>query len=296
MKKTIQIIGVPVDLGQSHRGVDMGPGALRYAGLSTRLSSLGYEISDIGTIPVPVRDELTKERHQHYLPSIRKVCEEVYRAGRLAVEQGLIPLFIGGDHSLAIGSIGGITHHEPAGVIWFDAHGDFNTPGTTSTGNIHGMALAVLLGDGYPELVDVGRKGPKLNAADVVMIGVRELDQKERLRLRKSGITVFTMRDIDERGMSAIAHETLARLAHHERLHVSLDVDGLDPIQVPGVGTTSPGGVTYREAQLLMEIIADTRRLASMEIVEINPILDYRNQSAQIAVELAASLFGKSIL
>jgi arginase len=296
MKKTIRIIGVPIDLGQSHRGVDMGPGALRYAGLSARLSRLGYEISDSGTIAVPVRDELTNERHEHYLHSICKVCEEVYHAGRLAVEQGVIPVFLGGDHSLAVGSIGGITHHEPAGVIWFDAHGDFNTPNTTETGNIHGMALAALLGDGYPELVDVGRKGPKLNAADVVMIGVRELDQKERLRLRKSGITIYTMRDIDERGMSAIAHEAMAKLAYHARLHVSLDMDGLDPIQVPGVGTTSPGGVTYREAQLLMEIIADTKRLASMEIVEINPILDHQNHSAQIAVELAASLFGKSIL
>jgi arginase len=294
--QSIRIIGVPVDLGQEQRGVDLGPGALRYAGISERLSGLGYRVEDTGNIEVPVRDVLTAERDQHYLPSIRRVCEAVYQAGRRAVEEGFIPVFMGGDHSMALGSIGGVTHHEPAGVIWVDAHGDFNTPQTSPTGNIHGMVLAALLGQGFVELVQVGRQGPKLQVADVVMIGIRELDPQERLRLRDSGITAYTMRDVDERGMGCVAREALERLEHLPRLHVSLDLDGLDPMEVPGVGTTSPGGLTYREAQLLMEIIADSRRLSSLDIVEINPILDHRNQTAKIAVELAASLFGKSIL
>jgi arginase len=294
--QSIRIIGVPVDLGQEQRGVDLGPGALRYAGISDRLAGLGYRVEDIGNIEVPVRDVLTGEREQHYLPSIRRVCEAVYQAGRRAVEEGFIPVFMGGDHSMALGSIGGVTHHEPAGVIWIDAHGDFNTPQTSPSGNIHGMVLAALLGQGFVELVQVGRQGPKLQVSDVVMIGIRELDPQERLRLRESGITAYTMRDVDERGMGSVAREALERLEHLPRLHVSLDLDGLDPMEVPGVGTTSPGGLTYREAQLLMEIIADSRRLASLDIVEINPILDHRNQTAKIAVELAASLFGKSIL
>jgi len=294
--QSIRIIGVPVDLGQEQRGVDLGPGALRYAGISERLSGLGYRVEDTGNIEVPVRDVLTGEREQHYLPSIRRVCEAVYQAGRRAVEERFIPVFMGGDHSMALGSIGGVTHHEPAGVIWVDAHGDFNTPQTSPTGNIHGMVLAALMGQGFVELVQVGRQGPKLQVADVVMIGIRELDPQERLRLRESGITAYTMRDVDERGMGCVAREALERLKHLPRLHVSLDLDGLDPMEVPGVGTTSPGGLTYREAQLLMEIIADSRRLVSLDIVEINPILDHRNQTAKIAVELAASLFGKSIL
>jgi len=296
MKKTIQIIGVPIDLGQSQRGVDLGPGALRYAELAARLTRVGYEVYDIGNISVPVRDSLTEERQVKYLPSIRKVCESVYHAAREAVEAGAIPVFIGGDHSMSIGTIGGVSHLEPVGVIWIDAHGDFNTPESTISGNIHGMSLAALLGDGHADLVNLGRPGAKISAKDVVMIGVRELDPMERKRLQESGVTVFTMRDIDERGMSAIIRETLEKLQHRSRLHISLDMDGLDPQVVPGVGTTSPGGITYREAQLLMEVIADTGRLASLDIVEINPILDHRNETARIAVELAASLFGKRIL
>jgi len=294
--RSIRIIGVPVDLGQAQRGVDLGPGALRYAGISERLGGLGYQVQDTGNIEVPVRDVLVGERELHYLPSIQRVCEAVYQAGRRAVEEGCLPIFMGGDHSIALGSIGGVTHHEPAGVIWIDAHGDFNTPQTSPSGNIHGMVLAALTGQGFPELVQVGRPGPKLQVADVVMIGIRELDPQERVRLRESGITIYTMRDVDERGMGCVAREALERLAHLTRLHVSLDLDSLDPLEVPGVGTSSPGGLTYREAQLLMEIIADSRRLASLDIVEINPILDHRNQTARVAVELAASLFGKSIL
>ena len=181
-------------------------------------------------------------------------------------------------------------------MIYIDAHGDFNTPKTSPSGNIHGMPLAHLCGDGYARLVNLGRKGAKLKGEDLVLIGVRELDPKERLRLKEQGVSVFTMRDIDERGMGTIARQSLDILGHHSRIHVSLDADVLDPLEVPGVGTPSPGGITYREGQLLMEIIADNRRLCALDIVEINPILDNRNHSAVVVAELAASLFGKRIM
>jgi len=296
MSTAIQIIGVPIDLGQTQRGVDMGPGALRYAGLASRLAALGHHVCDTGNITVPIRETLSAERQHHYLSAISRTCRAVYEEGRRAVEEEAVPLFIGGDHSLAIGSIGGVTHSAPAGLIWVDAHADFNTPATTLTGNIHGMTLAALLGAGYPELVEVGRPGPKLTSNDVVMIGIRDLDPEERTRLGESDVTVYTMRDIDERGMGAVIREALERLEHRERLHVSLDMDCLDPQVGPGIGTPSPGGLSYREAQLLMEILADSGRVRALDIVEINPILDRRNQTAAIAVELAASLFGKRIL
>lgn len=296
MERNIQIIGVPIDLGQSQRGVDMGPAAMRYAGLAATLAALGCRVSDSGNIEVPIRETVAEEQRQHYLPSIAGTCQAVYEIVRRAVEEEHIPLLLGGDHTLAIGSIGGSTHSASAGLLWIDAHGDFNTPGSTITGNIHGMTLAVLTGDGYPELVDVGRPGPKLKPEDVVMIGIRDLDPEERGRLRESGITVYTMRDIDERGIGAVTREALARLEQHDRLHVSLDMDAVDPQGAPGVGTPVPGGLTCREAQLLMEIVADSGRCCALDIVEINPILDRHNRTARLAVELAASLFGKRIL
>lgn len=296
MSKVVQIIGVPIDLGQSHRGVDLGPGAMRHAGLSARLEELGYTVHDSGNLPVPVRESLEHERTQRYLPSISKVCEAACDAGRKAVEEGRIPLFLGGDHSISIGTIAGITWQEQAGVLWIDAHGDFNSDESSLSGNIHGMSLAALLGDGYPELVGISRAQTRLQPKDIVVVGVRHLDKGERQRLRDSGLTVYTMRDIDERGMNTIARESLEALKHIKRLHVSMDIDALDPQMAPGAGTLVPGGLTYREAQLLMEIVADSRRLSSMDIVEINPILDIHNQTARMAVELAASAFGKSIL
>jgi arginase len=296
MSRAIRIIGVPMDLGQSQRGVDLGPGAIRYAGLSSRLKKLGYQVDDAGNLNVPVRDSLPGGSERKFLPSIQRICEAAYQAARTAVEEGFIPIFLGGDHSIAIGTIGGVTHREPTGVLWIDAHGDFNTPETSRSGDIHGMPLATLLGKGFPELVAVGRPGAKLAAEDIVLIGVRDLDSEERMRLRQSAITVYTMRDIDERGMGAVTREALDKLAHRQRLHVSLDVDGLDPHEAPGVGTPCSGGLTYREAQLLMEILADSRKVASVDIVEINPILDHANSTARMAVDLAASLFGQSIL
>lgn len=296
MSNTLQIIGVPVDLGQSLRGVNMGPAAIRYAGLAANLAALGYQVIDSGDIEVPLRDTLEEEQLQHYLPSIYRTCQTAYETVRKAVAQEHIPLLLGGDHTLAVGSIGGNTHTAPAGLIWIDAHGDFNIPSTTPTGNIHGMTLALLLGEGYPQLVDVGRPGPKLQPEDVVMIGIRDLDPLERIRLRESGITVYTMRDIDERGIGAVTREALERLEQHNRLHVSLDMDAIDPQVSPGVGTATPGGLSSREAQLLMEIISNSGRCCGLDIVEINPILDHHNQTARLAVALAESLFGKRIL
>ena len=296
MHKKIQIIGVPIDLGQSHRGVDLGPGALRYAGLAARLEKLGYEVYDSGNLPVPVRESVADEREDRYLPSIIKVCQAACEAGQQALQKERIPVFLGGDHSIAIGTVAGVASSEPVGVIWIDAHGDFHTEESSPSKNIHGMPLAILLGHGYPELVAIGGPQATLQPQDVVMIGVRDLDTGERQRLRESGMTVYTMRDIDERGMGTIASETMAKLRHRKRLHVSLDIDSLDPQASPGAGTLVPGGLTYREAQLLMEIIADSRRLGSLDIVEINPILDNRNRTAQTAVSLIASLFGKRIL
>lgn len=296
MKKTIRIIGVPVDLGQNRRGVNMGPSAIRYAGLSSKLKQLGFVLHDSGNLFVPVRDSLSESEQGNFLLSIQQVCQAAYEAAVQAVADDAIPLFLGGDHSLAVGTIGGVTHREPAGVIWIDAHGDANSPQSSPSGSIHGMPVSVLLGEGFPELVNVGRPGAKLEGRDLVMIGIRDLDGEERKWLKKSGIAVYTMRDLDERGMSAIIREALQRLEHCSRLHVSLDMDSLDPNDAPGVGTPSPGGLSYREAQLLMEIIADTGKLTSADVVEINPILDHENRTAKMAVELLTSLFGKSIL
>jgi len=294
--RKVQIIGVPMDLGQDQRGVDLGPGALRYAGLTSRLRRLGLQVDDAGNLPVPVRDALDPGQPERFRNAILQVCETLYRATAQAVADGYIPMILGGDHSLAIGSIGGVTDVAPAGLLWVDAHGDFNTPSTSPSGNIHGMPLATLLGEGEAGLVNVGRTGAKLRGEDVVLLGIRDLDPEEKARIRASGICALTMRDIDERGMGTVMDEALERLSGHKRLHVSLDVDAVDPREAPGVGTPVPGGLSYREAQLVMEMVADTGCLAALDIVEINPILDNRNQTAQLAVALAASLFGQRIL
>lgn len=293
MNQAIRIIGVPIDLGQARRGVNMGPDAIRYAGLAEHLARLGYRVEDTGNIHVPVRDTVSAT---NLVTEIARASEACYTQARQAVADGALPLFLGGDHTIAVGSIGGVTHQGPCGVVWIDAHADFNTPAVSPSGNVHGMSLATLLGEGHSALVNCGRTGPKIGPADVVLVGIRHLDPLEKTRLARSGIACFTMRDIDEKGMSAVARETLARLSHHERLHVSLDMDSLDPPGAPGVGTPVPGGLTYREAHLLMEILADSKRIGAMDIVEINPIVDTSNQTAILAVNLAVSLFGKRIL
>ncbi|MCP4751582.1 MAG: arginase [Proteobacteria bacterium] len=293
MKGPIRIIGVPMDLGQDMRGVNMGPGAIRYAGLAANLRRLGYDIQEKGNIVVPVRDSVDP---LNLLDVIHNVCEDVYRAAKDAVADGCTPVFLGGDHSISIGTIGGVTHRSPVGVLWIDAHGDFNTPEISTSGNVHGMPLAVLIGQGDRKLVHVGRPGPKLAAENVTLIAIRELDSPERDRLRNSGINIFTMRDVDEIGIGGVARKALKKLAHLTRLHVSLDVDSLDPSIAPGVGTPVPGGLTFREAHLLMETISDTGLCTSLDIVEINPLVDQFNQTAKSVVGLAKSLFGKSIL
>jgi arginase len=294
--RIIEVIGIPIDLGQSQRGVDLGPGALRYAGLRRQLRELGFELIERGNLDVPVRDSLPEDRQSNDLQAISAVCTAAYAAARRASELGHKVIFLGGDHSIVIGTVGGVTHSEPVGLIYLDAHGDFNTPETSPSGNIHGMPLATLLGAGLPKLVDIGRPGPKLKPEDVVVIGLRELDAGEKVQLKSSGIQVYTMREIDERGIHAVTREALQRLGSHRRLHVSLDLDVLDPAEAPGVGTAAPGGLSYREAQLVCELIADTGRLTSVDLVEINPILDEHNRTSTLAVALTASLFGKSIL
>jgi arginase len=298
MPSSIRIIGVPMDLGQSRRGVDMGPSALRYAGLSHRLKKLGCTVEDAGNIPVPVRDTLPREDQggMAFLPAVVEACALIYEQGKKAVAESCIPLFVGGDHSIAVGTVGGVTHLAPSGLLWIDAHGDFNTPESSPSGNIHGMPLAALMGLGQPELINLGRPGPKLKPSDVVLIGVRDLDLEERKLLKESRIGIYSMREIDERGIAAVVREALARLRHLPRLHVSLDMDSLDPMDAPGVGTPVAGGISYREAHLLMEILADANCVGSIDVVEINPILDERNHTAEIAAELLASLLGKSIL
>lgn len=286
-----------MDLGQRRRGVDMGPSALRYAGLDTRLRSLGHTVVDNGNLSVPLpENEPPDASRARHLQSVAGVCRDVYDNALACLHQHETAVFLGGDHSISIGTVSAMdAHGGDVGVLWIDAHGDFNTPETTPSGNVHGMALSALLGRGPRELAEIGRPGAKLKPTDVVLLGVRDLDLGERIALRESGVLLLTMQDLDTRGMSAAAGLALERLTHLSRLHVSLDMDVLDPGQAPGVGTPVPGGLTYREAHLLMEILAASGKVASLDIVEVNPILDERNRTASLGVELAASLFGQKI-
>jgi arginase len=295
MTTTIDVIGVPMDLGQARRGVDMGPSAVRYAGLDERLRRLGYAMEDSGNLAIRDRQLLPPTGGLAFLPEVVRASERVYNAGKRALARGHLPIFLGGDHSIAAGSVGGVTHDEPKGVLWIDAHGDFNTPETSPSGNLHGMPLAALVGLGDPRLVNVGRPGAKLEPRDVVLIAVRDLDRAERQLMKDQQVTVFTMREIDELGIAEVARQALSKLEHRSKVHVSLDMDALDPTEAPGVGTPVDGGLTYREAHLLMEILAEEADIASIDVVEVNPILDHRNETARLAVELVASLLGKRI-
>jgi arginase len=294
--RNIRIIGVPMDLGQNRRGVDMGPSAARYAGLKARLERLGHAVHDEGNVPVPNPEEEVAEGQQKRLAAVTAVCQNVYTLAGQYLDEGDFALFLGGDHSISLGTIAAAAQRGPVGVIWIDAHADFNTPQTSPSGNIHGMPVAALIGRGAEMMVNVGYPGPKLQPSHIVQIGIRDLDAQEREQLLPSGINVFTMRHVDELGMAAVARQALDRLRHLPRLHVSLDMDSLDPDEAAGVGTPVPGGLSYREAHLLMEILGDSGRVQSLDIVEINPILDDRNKTAELAVELAASLLGQRIL
>jgi arginase len=295
-KRNIRIIGVPMDLGQSRRGVDMGPSAARYAGLQARLERLGHTVFDEGNVPVPNPEENIAQTGANRLKTVTAVCQNIYDIARKCVTADEFAIFLGGDHSISIGSIAAASQDEPLGIIWVDAHGDFNTPQTSPSGNIHGMPVAILVGEGPEPLVNIGTPGAKLKPRQIVQIGIRDLDDAERERLARSGINVFTMRHLDEMGMASVARQAIDRLRHFSRIHVSLDMDSLDPSEAPGVGTAVPGGLSYREAHLLMEILGDSGRVQSMDIVEINPILDDQNKTAELAVELAASLLGQRIL
>ena len=296
MKRTIHILGVPMDLGQNRRGVDMGPSAVRYAHLQARLERLGHVVHDAGNVSAPNPEEHTVESPEGRLRAVANVCRTVYNTACSWAAEGDFAVFLGGDHSISIGSIAAAAQRGPVGLVWIDAHSDFNTPQTSPSGNIHGMPVAALVGEGAPPLLDIGTARPPLKPSEIVQIGIRDLDALERERLIGSGIHVFTMRHVDELGMAVVARQALDRLRHLSRIHVSLDMDSLDPDEAPGVGTPVPGGLTYREAHLLMEILGDSGRVTSLDIVEINPILDEINKTAELAVELAASLLGQRIL
>lgn len=297
----IRIYGVPMDLGQKRRGVDMGPSAIRYAELQSKLEELGYEVCDGGNIYAPIREELVRgtdddptEGVAYNMINIGQVCRAVYDESRRSIAAGETCIFLGGDHSVSIGTVAAaLTRSEKVGVLWIDAHGDYNTPMTTPSGNVHGMVVAALRGKCPPALTigDV-----RLGADQIVMIGIRDLDPAERDALVADGVKVMTMRSIDENGMATVVNAALNALGHVDTLHISLDMDSLDPTVAPGVGTPVSGGLSPREAHLLMEMLADDGRVRSLDIVEVNPILDTANRTAQLAVDLATSLFGKRIL
>jgi arginase len=299
----IRIIGVPLDLGQSRRGVDMGPSALRIANLAPRLRALGHEVQNLGNLEIPDRDSVPDvETTLDLLPAIATVCGRVAGLTADAVREGWAPLVLGGDHSLAAGSVAGAaTAHaergERIGLIWLDAHGDLNVPGSSSTGNVHGMPVAHLLGHGDPRLAGIAEPHPAVRAGNVAIVGARDLDPAEREHARAWGIRVFTMRDVDERGLRAVMADALA-IANDGTagFYLSCDADWVDPREAPGVGTPVRGGATFREAHLAMELVADSRRMVGMDIVEINPVLDDHNRTAELCVHLVTSGFGLRIL
>jgi arginase len=299
----IAIIGAPLDLGQGRRGVDMGPSAVRVANLNARIHSLGYEVSDLGNIGVEQAETSPKgDPHAKYLPQIAAACQELGRKVYQTLESGRLPLVLGGDHSVAVGSVSGASKFyrdrgQSLGLIWLDAHADMNTPDTSPSGNIHGMPLACIMGMGPPELVDLFGFHPKIAPGNAVVVGLRDVDQMERPHVRESGIHAFTMRDLDEYGMRAVMEKAVAMASEGTAgFHLSLDMDFVDPKDAPGVGTPVRGGATYREAHLAMEMICDSRHMVSMEVVEVNPVIDEVNRTADLAVELIMSGLGKRIL
>jgi len=305
--RKIRVLGVPLDLGASRRGVDMGPSAVRVAGLDDRLKSLGHEVSDGGNIPVEIAEtQNSGSANARFLNEIADTCRRTAEAVVESLQNGMTPLVLGGDHSLGAGTVSGVAEfyrrqNQKIGVIWMDAHSDINTPDTSPSGNVHGMPLAALLGlggDSLAPLSNIFGYSPKILPENTVLVGVRDIDSAERENIRRAGVAeVYTMRDIDERGMRTVMEEALRTAGRGTAgYHVSLDMDWIDPEDAPGVGTPVRGGATYREAHLAMEIVADHGRLLSFEIVEVNPVIDEHNRTADLAVELACSAFGKKIL
>jgi len=299
----IAIIGAPLDLGQDRRGVDMGPSAVRVASLNARVASLGYEVEDLGNIAVEQAEAWPAgDPHAKYLAQIATACDAL--AGRVgqALARSRVPLVLGGDHSVAVGTVSGVSRHfrehgQAVGLIWLDAHADMNTPDTSPSGNIHGMPLACILGMGPAALADLAGARPMIPPRHAVIVGLRDVDQMEKPHVRDSGVRAFTMRDIDERGLRAVMEDAIRFASEGTAgFHVSLDMDFVDPKDAPGVGTPVRGGATYREAHLAMEMICDSRRVVSIEVVEVNPVIDEANRTADLAVELIMSALGKRIL
>jgi arginase len=292
------IIGAPLDLGAGRRGVDMGPSAIRYAGLEERLGALGVDVVDRGNVATPIAEATSEDDERaRFLPAIRQTCERIAELVGAALDEDRIPIVLGGDHSIALGTLGGLAARRgPGAVLWLDAHGDLNTPHTTPSGNVHGMPLAAALGRGGAGFESDAWTLPALVPERVAVIGARELDPGERELIAALGLPVFTMSEVDRRGIEEVVTDALRRAAGAPFVHVSLDMDGLDPDVAPGVGTAVRGGLTYREAHLAMELVAESGLLSSLEIVEVNPILDRHNATAALAVELAASAFGARTL
>jgi len=302
--KLIHLIGVPLDLGGGHRGVDMGPSAFRIAGLGERLARLGYPVIDQGNLPTPIPEtQDQRDDRKKYILDIVRVCQQLYEMALASFEGGGFPLVLGGDHSLAAGSVAAAAGWarkatgKPVGLIWIDAHADMNTPATSPSGNVHGMPLAALLGPEPEELSRLGGWSPKVLPAHTVLVGIRNLDEREKASVRSSGLRVFTMTDVDRHGIASIMEQAVALASDGTAgLHVSFDMDACDPMEAPGVGTPVRGGLTYREAHMAMEIVAESGRLTSLDVVEVNPALDVRNTTAELGTELILSALGLNIL
>jgi arginase len=299
----VHVLGVPMDLGSGRRGVDMGPSAIRIAGVAERLAELGHKVVDEGDVVIKNMEELkVGNPRARYLGEIARASAVIARKIERIMALGHFPLVLGGDHSIAVGTVSGIAsfaqgQSKKMGLLWIDAHGDINTPDTSPSGNIHGMPLAALLGFGAGELTGIGGLSPKVDAANVALVGIRSLDAGEKKRLKETGVQVHTMSDIDRHGVHRVMKKALARVTDNtDFVHVSFDLDAVDPTVAPGVGTPVKGGLDYREAHLIMEVLADAGVMTSLELVEVNPILDQGNASAAFAVELVQSAFGKKIL
>ena len=290
-----------MDLGQDRRGVDVGPSAIRYANLSAVLEDLGYAVADLGNVETPIPETVEENIEIRYVDAVRNVCERTAVRAAEMVSGGLFPVFLGGDHSISIGTFSGVASTANAsgagrtGILWLDAHADFNTPETSPSGNVHGMPLAVLTGRGHPDLMDIG-DGMTVRAEDVAIVGLRSVDREEREALAKAGVNVYTMKEVDAYGVASVLRSALKDLSHLDRVHLSFDLDVLDPEIAPGVGTPVRGGLTYREAHLVMELVNEAAVVTSLDVVEINPILDAKNGTAELAVELVGSLMGRQII
>jgi arginase len=302
--KSVHIIGVPLDLGGGRRGVDMGPSAFRIAGLGERIAALGYTLVDKGDLPAPIPEtQELRDEHKKYIREIARVCQKLYQTSLQSLDEGAMPIVLGGDHSVASGSVAAAadwakkTRDLPIGLLWVDAHGDMNTPATSLSGNVHGMPLAGLLGTEPAELARIGTVSPKALPAHTVIIGVRNLDDREKVAVRDSQIHVFTMKDIDRQGIASIVEQAVNLAGNGTAgIHVSFDMDVCDPQIAPGVGTPVKGGLDYREAHMVMEIVADSGLLTSLDMVEVNPTLDMQNTTAELGTELVLSAVGMKIL